>query len=87
MGVLVFSLLEKEIKDSTEGFRKTLLKGVIGRFYFFLMFIFLFLRERKNTSGEGAERERVRKRIQSRVCAVSREPDSGLETTNCEIMT
>ena len=40
-----------------------------------------------------AERERERERgreggrIPSRLCAVSTEPDAGLELTNCEIVT
>ena len=35
----------------------------------------------------GRERERERKRIPSRPCAISAEPDTGLELTDCEIMT
>ena len=33
------------------------------------------------------QRERERKRIPSRLCAVSAEPNAGLEPTNHEIMT
>ena len=33
------------------------------------------------------ERERERERIPSRLCAVSVELDTGLDPTNCEIMT
>ena len=42
----------------------------------FLMFIYF---ER--------ERERERERIPSRLCTNSVEPDTGLDLTNCEIMT
>ena len=48
------------------------------------MFIYL-LRERKSTSRGGAERGK--KRIPSRPCPVSTEPDMGLDPTNHEIMT
>ena len=51
---------------------------------FFLMFLFI-LRERVS-AGEG-QRERGRERIPSRLCAVSAEPDAGLDLTTCEIMT
>ena len=37
--------------------------------------------------GRGREREGGRERIPSRPCAVSAEPDVGLEFMNCEIMT
>ena len=33
------------------------------------------------------ERERERRRIPSRLCAVSVEPNEGLDLTNCEIVT
>ena len=36
--------------------------------------------------GEGRV-ERGRERIPSRLCTISDEPDSGLELTNCEIVT
>ena len=42
-------------------------------------------RERENTSGVGTDIEG--ERIPSRLCAVSTEPDAGLELTNGEIMT
>ena len=42
-------------------------------------------RARKGEWGRG--RERGRQRIRSRLCADSREPDVGLELTNCEFMT
>ena len=59
-------------------------------------FLFLFIlrkrekerereREKENKCGEGAEREG--QKIQSRLCADSREPDVGLELMNHEIMT
>ena len=35
----------------------------------------------------GREREGERERILSRLCTISKEPDSGLELTNHEIMT
>ena len=35
----------------------------------------------------GRERERETERILSRLCAVSIEPNMGLNVTNCEIMT
>ena len=38
-------------------------------------------------SGGGAERERGRERIPARLCAVSAEPDGGLNPRNHEIMT
>ena len=50
--------------------------------------VYLFLRE--STSGEGAERrsrERGGQRIQSSLCADSRQPDMGLKLTNREIIT
>ena len=45
--------------------------------------------ERAHMSGRGAERERrrQRERILSRLCALSTEPDPGLNLTNHEIMT
>ena len=42
-----------------------------------------FFREHACTKRGGAERER----IPSRLSAVSAEPDTGLDPTNCEIMT
>ena len=42
-------------------------------------------RERERVSRGGAERGR--ERIQSRLHAVSSEPNVGLDLTNCEIMT
>ena len=45
---------------------------------YFLMFIYLFW------GGQGQREER--KRILSRLCAVSTDPDMGLEPMNCDIM-
>ena len=44
-------------------------------------------RERKHEWGRGRERERERRRVPSRLCITSAEPDMGLEPTNHEIMT
>ena len=55
----------------------------------FLYIIFnLFIFERQSTSGGGAEREwDTESEADSRIWAVTREPDVGLELTNREIMT
>ena len=53
-------------------------------FKFFLNFIYF---ERETESRKGRGRERGRGRISSRLCAVSAEPDIGLELANHEIMT
>ena len=52
------------------------------------MFIY-FEREKEDTqvSGGGTEKEGERARSPSRPRAVSREPDVGLDPTNCELMT
>ena len=50
---------------------------------FFLMYL-LILRE-ENVQGRG--REKKRERIPSKLCAVSTEPDAGLDLTNHETMT
>ena len=51
------------------------------------MFIY-FLRERENTSGGGVEAEGdTESEAGSGLRAVSTDPDSGLELTDCEIMT
>ena len=47
----------------------------------FLMFIYLFIEVGRR------DRKRGRQRIPSRLHAVSAEPDTGLEFTNCEFMT
>ena len=55
-----------------------------GHWVLVLFYLFLFiLRER--ASGGGIEREGDR--VPGRPCALSTEPDAGLEPTNCEIMT
>ena len=50
-------------------------------FYVCVIFCNIYLRERER------EAERGRQRIQSGLCADSREPDVGLKLMNCEIMT
>ena len=53
-------------------------------FFFFEMFIYF----RKNTNtNQGRGRGRRGQRLQSRLCAESREPNEGLELPNCKIMT
>ena len=44
-------------------------------------------KEKEQEQEEKGQRERGRQRIQSGLCADSREPDVGLELTNREIMT
>ena len=52
------------------------------------MFILFILREREgSTSRGGAEIDEERERIQSRLHAISVEPNVGLELMYCEIMT
>ena len=54
---------------------------------FFNVYIFIYFeRERERTSG-GRGRERRRDGIPSRLLTVSAEPNTGLDLTNCEIMT
>ena len=51
------------------------------------MFIYFWERQRQNVSGLGAEREGdTESEVDSRLQAVSTEPDAGLELTSCEIM-
>ena len=47
----------------------------------------LIFRESKHAHLSGGGAGRGRERIPSRLCAVSAEPDLGLDLTNCEIMT
>ena len=47
---------------------------------------YLLIRERESTGRGRVERERESKRIPSRLCTVSTEPDVRLEPTNGEIM-
>ena len=51
--------------------------------HFCAFFSVMFSFERDTARREGAEREK----IQSQLCADSREPDAGLEPTNCDTMT
>ena len=52
------------------------------------MFIFERERKRQSESVGGAERDRDTEcKADSRLQAVSTEPDTGLELTNCKIMT
>ena len=44
-------------------------------------------RERERESKEERGRKRGRERIQTRLCAVSTEPNAGLDPTNHEIVT
>ena len=59
------------------------LRGKAFTFFFFLNVLFIF--EKEHEHGRGTERGR--QRIQSGLCAVSGEPDVGLEPMNYEIMT
>ena len=52
----------------------------------FFKCLFIFEREIDRVEGQRG-RERGRQRMQSRLCADSREPDAGLELTNPEIVT
>ena len=50
--------------------------------------MFIFERERQSVNGGGAESEEdTESEAGSRLWAVSTEPDTGLELTDCEIMT
>ena len=52
------------------------------------MFIYFWKRQRQSVSGAGAEREGDNlEQAPGSEQAVSTEPDSGFELTNCEIMT
>ena len=44
-------------------------------------------RESERLRARERERERRRERIPSRLCAISTEPDAGLDLMNCESMT
>ena len=72
--------------------REGSLQGGQSRFDRFYLFIYLFLfilreRERERERDRWGDSEREGERIPSRLCAVSTEPDMGLEPTNREIMT
>ena len=67
------------------------------RFSFLFLYLFSFLlkvclfilreKEKEHKRGRNRERERERERTPSRFLARSTEPDTGLELTNCEIVT
>ena len=61
-----------------------LLSKLFECFFFFNVYLFI-LKERVFEQGRGTEMGR--ERIPSRLCAVSTEPDAGLDLTNHEIMT
>ena len=64
------------------------LLGVFFFFFLFFFYVYSFLRDRESMSGEGAERQGDTEfEAGSRLCAVSTELDTGLELTNCEIVT
>ena len=53
-----------------------------------ILFLSLFIeRERERERERRGEAERRRQRIPNRLCAVSAEPDAGLDLTNLEIRT
>ena len=60
----------------------SIISGVLKIFYFN---VYLFLREAEHELGRS--RETGRHKTQSRVPAITTEPNGGLELTNCEIMT
>ena len=66
----------RELERGAEGERES---------FFFSKFIFIYFEREIESKGGGAEREGDR--IPSRLCAVSSEPDAGLEPMNHEIMT
>ena len=72
--VLPHGLLENEFQVDC---RSKCKKGI------FKVYLFIYFPQ---WDWEG-QRERERKRISSRLCTVSTEPDVGLELTNCKIMT
>ena len=61
-----------------------------GKFFFIGSFLLKFIHfwETEHEQGRGREREGdTESEAGSRIWAVSTEPDTGLELTNCEIMT
>ena len=62
-------------------------KSILFFKYFLNIFLCLFLRERETECEQARGRERGRHRIWSRLCAISTQPDAGLEPTSREIMT
>ena len=51
--------------------------------FFFCVYLFTYEREREQMR----DRKRGKRRIPSRLCTISAEPNAGLEFMNCEIMT
>ena len=81
---VLFQLLYKSVLHTPSG-------TFLLLFFFFLfkilsLFIY-FERDRERAQAGERQRERGRQRIQSRLCADSREPDAGLKLMNYEIMT
>ena len=70
-------------------------EGILDFIFFKLLFfiffnVYLLLRDRETQSMSRGRVERggdTQSEAGSRLCAVSTEPDMGLELTNCEIMT
>ena len=60
---------------------------VLNNFFKNVNLFILREREREKENEQGRGRETVRRRIPSRLCAVGREPNVGLELTNSEITT
>ena len=58
---------------------KNTIQSLETLFVFFTVYVYL------TTGGRGSDSGG--QRIQSRLCADSREPDTGFELTNCEFMT
>ena len=52
-----------------------------------MLIYYFFERERERASAGEEQREKGRERIPSRLCAVSVEPEVGLDPMNCEIVT
>ena len=77
--------------ESRRGKRTYFSHSMLSVYFYFLKGVFLvylfILRERDRKYGRGRERQRERERIPSRLCAVSAEPDVGLDPTNHEVMT
>ena len=68
-------------------FNQTLIKWAIFFSFFFNVYLFLRGRKRQSVSRGGADRGDTESKAGSRLWAVSTEPDTGLELTNCNIMT
>ena len=75
----------QQFKEKHE-YNKNEMKGII--LYYILLFYFILLRERHSTSRGRAETEGdTESEADSRLQALSMEPNAGLELTNGEIMT